>query len=960
MSSAPEPSRDLLFGLLAVQNGLIDRGRLLKALDSWCPDKFVPLAEHLVRRGDLTEEDRAGIDVMVALHLRKHDGDTSKCLASVPGSNSTLDCIASTLTDPDVDATLTHVGSGSTATELDPDHLEADQFGAAGSDRCRFRVLRPHAHGGLGAVFVALDTELNREVALKRILDRHADDPSSRQRFLVEAEITGGLEHPGIVPVYGMGTYADGRPYYAMRFIRGDSLRDAIGKFHQETSHADPGRRALEMSKLLRRFVDVCNAMEYAHARGVLHRDLKPGNIIVGKYGETLVVDWGLAKSLGDAGPANGGNERPLRPSSASGSVETLAGRALGTPAYMSPEQALGELDRLGPRSDVYSLGATLYALLTGKAPFSGAMEDVISAVTKGEFAAPRVHDASVPRALEAICLKAMALRPEDRYASCRALADDVERWLADEPVAAYPDPTADRVARWARHHRPAMTAAAALLVAAVVGLSIGSGLIWREQRRTEAARQVADAERVRAEAEKGRAEESKEVAEAARQHAEAETRRAESNLKLALGIATDLTRVAELNETGRASTGLAEREAVLKAVLQASETVLAARPDDPELRARTARLLRYSANFGRLLGRSAVARDAYERSVALQEALSRDDPERRDELSQTLRDQATFLMLQGRLAEADRASERAIALGEVLAEADPERHDWALAVALLDRAELLSVFGRHAEAVAASRKTRRLLDDVLTPGRRLPPHHLAPLFRMMGTLREAIARREVALASAAGSDMGDATGLFDEAVEQARALSAKDNGADVVHNLSRALAERATTAARDAESGEAAFTDLDEAIGRWEGLVKESPQVPLYREWLSRALTRRGELRIMSVRRRGPEADAARQGAEKDLAAAIARLEDLVRSDPERATYRGMLGDAWAARAEVVADEAARRLAIDRALSSFRGARNRESENPRYERRDAEVRASWPEEANLSDERRKAAAPGP
>src|SRR5262249_23202865 len=203
-------------------------------------------------RGDLDAEQRAGVEAMVALHLKKHGGDAESSLAAIPVGRATREKLAG-LVDPQIDASLARVGSGSSSTEADDefDRTSSYAVGTATSDGQRFRVPRPHARGGLGAVFVALDTELHREVALKRILDDHADDPTSRQRFLLEAEVTGGLEHPGIVPVYGLGTYGDGRPYYAMRFIRGDILKEAIEHFHADPPlQTHPGRRPLELPTL--------------------------------------------------------------------------------------------------------------------------------------------------------------------------------------------------------------------------------------------------------------------------------------------------------------------------------------------------------------------------------------------------------------------------------------------------------------------------------------------------------------------------------------------------------------------------------------------------------------------------------------------------------------------------------------------------------------------------------------
>jgi tetratricopeptide (TPR) repeat protein len=260
------------------------------------------------------------------------------------------------------------------------------------------------------------------------------------------------------VPVYGLGTYDDGRPFYAMRLIRGDSLQDAINCFHRADGPGrDPGEGTLSHRQLLRRFIDVCNAIAYAHSRGVLHRDLKPGNVMLGKYGETVVVAWGLAKPLSQPEQFMDSGEPTLLSQARSGLAMTQVGQVLGTPAYMSPEQAAGRLEELGPSSDVYSLVAILYCLLTGKPPLEEPNgQRLLRRVQTGEFAPPRQVKPAVSEALEAICQKAMALRPGDRYPSPRELTEDLEHWLADEPVRQAVQTDLDEVAhlqgqaRWA------------------------------------------------------------------------------------------------------------------------------------------------------------------------------------------------------------------------------------------------------------------------------------------------------------------------------------------------------------------------------------------------------------------------------------------------------------------------------------------------------------------------------
>jgi WD40 repeat protein/serine/threonine protein kinase len=385
---------------------------------------------------------------------------------------------------------------------------------------------QPIGTGGFGEVWAARDEELGREVALKRLQEQKARDPEARRRFLLEARITGRLEHPGVVPVYGLVHDSTGQPYYAMRLIGGRqsrSLADAIRECHALSGGEGAGERVLKFQQLLRSFLSVCQTLAYVHSQGFLHRDLKPGNIMLGQYGETLVVDWGLAKPLRQAEESAAGGVPSFPAMFGDELGRTAQGIVKGSPAYMSPEQAAGRWDAVGPASDIYSLGATLFHLLTGRPPFQGRhVHEVLEQVQRGQLSRPRQVKPEVPPALEAVCLKAMRMRPEERYATARELADDVEHWLADEPVSAWREPWSTRARRWLKRHRTLVSAGSAGILMALVGLAIVAGLLaqWNQDllrwntdlgaanQAEREAHQRADDARAEAEQERDRAEE--------------------------------------------------------------------------------------------------------------------------------------------------------------------------------------------------------------------------------------------------------------------------------------------------------------------------------------------------------------------------------------------------------------------------------------------------------------------
>ncbi|MEQ9410764.1 MAG: protein kinase [Fuerstiella sp.] len=472
--SSESDERELLIAAKAVEQTIISADVLAKAAHQWTSAGQGSLLSQLeaAAESDLTPE---GLQQLRALFTAHQDAPAHEIAESI--DDSVFGKLNGALANVDHQAVKAVAGHWTGESGLRPPVSEYD----------RFRIISEHARGGLGEVLLAQDRQLNRQVALKRIRDKWADNNNARIRFQLEAEITGRLEHPGVVPVYALGHRPDGQIYYAMRFIRGESLEAALTAFHDASAQLPPDRRSAWFRSagfrdLLRRFLDVCNTIGYAHSRGIIHRDLKPANIMLGRYGETLVVDWGLAKQVGSAEtPSLPGAESLILSDSGSGSAPTQFGSAVGTPQYMSPEQATGRLDRMGPPTDVFGLGATLYHLLTGQPP-QGAdpVPQILERVEHGDFPAPSQIRPDVPRPLEAICLKAMARRPAERYASPGDMAGDVERWLADEPVEVCRDSPTVRAMRWVRKNQTIAATTAVAMILLTIASVVGS-FVWSQ-----------------------------------------------------------------------------------------------------------------------------------------------------------------------------------------------------------------------------------------------------------------------------------------------------------------------------------------------------------------------------------------------------------------------------------------------------------------------------------------------
>jgi serine/threonine-protein kinase len=851
--SVPIADRNLLCAVLALRERLISRDQFIEVCTEWTERRPIAMSELLVNHGWI------GRDLRGALEAKLDRGiaglpDTASKTRVVPEQTLVRPAeegpVGGTLVAP----SATGLDHGPHTTQADPpdgpgetlvrevlpetqpglaagthdlqttlaglptgaDFVRVGELGAQfrpSAQSTRYTLTRVHGEGALGKVWLARDSDLNREVALKEIRSDHAANPHTIRRFVREAQVTGQLQHPNIVPVYELARRRqDDQPFYTMKLVQGRTLLGLIAAYHRPQVQAPPDQ--LDLQKLLSAFVAVCQAIGYAHSRGVVHRDLKPENIVVGDFEEVIVLDWGIAKLVNQ--PDDAGDLPPVKVSG-EGSATATRG-VLGTPAYMAPEQADARQDLIDARTDIYGLGAILFDILTGQPPHDGtSLTDLIMRIRMHATPRARRVNPSVPPALDAICAKAMAKERAERYAKATDLAEDVRRWMADEPVSAYRDPFPTRALRWARRHKTGVTAAAVLLATTLIGLSAGILAVDRERRKTDQERKLAVA-----------------------------------YLGIASGAAEDmLSKVGDVDLAEVPQMELVRKDLLERARGSYARLLEQRLSQDPRMRGLHARALVRLADVETLLNHSRAAEATYGRALGelnrLVHQFPKDAAFQRD-LARAYHGQALVLKQEDQFRRSEESFRTAIRLHERLVAQSPRDPDsrQALLESRYHLAALLARSSRRRDQREAETYQQAIADQrTLVREDKGRPERQIQLGRYRNNLGILLKRLDDL--DGAAKEFEEAIALEDLIVQKAPSLSgARWMRARSSGNAGTVLLELA----RKASIQDEVVRLRSVAVGRFEGamndldaLVAEYPSIPQYKQELARICSDLGEL---------------------------------------------------------------------------------------------------------------------
>jgi serine/threonine protein kinase len=689
-----------------------------------------------------------------------------------------------------------------------------------------FRIIRKIGRGGMGVVFEAEQVSLGRRVALKVLPFAAALDERHLQRFRQEAQAAALLHHTNIVPVFAVGS-EHGVHYYAMQYIEGQNLAVVIAQMRHDdapaqggpldatigygsASHAPPAPRVgLSTERSIKNWhyvrtganlaAQVAEALAHAHRHGVVHRDIKPANILVDTLGNPWVTDFGLARLQNEGGL-------------------TFSGDLLGTIRYMSPEQAAGGGAVVDHRTDVYSLGATLYELLTLQPAFDG--EDrqmILRQILQDEPLAPRCLNESIPVDLEIVVQKAMAKNIDERYASAQEFADDLRRFLSDRPIQARRPSLSQRFLKWARRHIAVVSAGAAAAGVILIALAVSTVLVWR----------------------------SKNAAQNAYANEVAQRVRAEKNLELALQALDEVyLRFAERRFPGDPLLERSDGE-VLRKALSFYQQFAAENRDSPQIRWETVRAYRRVGEINQWLARPKQAEDYLRQAVAMGEKLSNAGPAESRVLAESLSSLGILLQETNRLAEAEQVHRRSLELRRHMAEATPDdvERQLDLAASKLNLGVVLNRANRLSEAAVCFGEA---LDELKELPQRITTAGQNRRYRIL--VAQAYQNRGSILAGL--NRLDEAKSALQEAVDRWQALAAEmERTPGPRDNLARSLSMLGVVHGAQGNL-DAAETALREALGMRDRLATDFQGVPGFRDAvasshhdLAHLLERRGRL---------------------------------------------------------------------------------------------------------------------